>query len=75
MGSDVVLTLIRFGSCAIISAVQTLWDARARSPQNHSVSTKVRAIGIKPRIDEHTAILKTLKRHNADEARAAMRDH
>jgi len=39
------------------------------------VSTKVRAIGIKPRIDEHTAILKTLKRHNADEARAAMRDH
>ncbi|HEY5808265.1 MAG TPA: FadR/GntR family transcriptional regulator [Povalibacter sp.] len=60
---------------AMISAVQTLWDARDRSPQNRSMSTKVRATGIKPRIDEHTAILKALKRHDAEAARAAMRDH
>lgn len=60
---------------AMIAAVQTLWDARTRSPQNRSVSAKVRASGIKPRIDEHTAILKALKRHDAEAARAAMRDH
>jgi DNA-binding FadR family transcriptional regulator len=59
----------------IVAAVQMLWDARARSPQNRSLSTKVRASGIKPRIDEHTAILKALRARDADAARAAMRDH
>jgi DNA-binding GntR family transcriptional regulator len=52
-----------------------LWDARARSPQNRSLSIKVRASGIKPRIDEHTSILKALKQRNPDAARAAMREH
>jgi DNA-binding FadR family transcriptional regulator len=59
----------------MIAAVKMLWDARARSPQNRSLSAKVRASGIKPRIDEHTAILKALKQRNPDAARAAMRDH
>lgn len=59
----------------MIAAVKMLWDARARSPQNRSLSIKVRASGIKPRIDEHTAILKALKQRNADAARAAMREH
>lgn len=59
----------------MIAAVKMLWDARARSPQNRSLSTKVRATGIKPPIDEHTAILKALKQRNPDEARAAMREH
>jgi DNA-binding FadR family transcriptional regulator len=59
----------------MIAAVQMLWDARARSPQNRSMSAKVRARGIKPRIDEHTAIVKALRRRDADAARAAMREH
>lgn len=59
----------------MIAAVQMLWDARARSPQNRSMSTKVRARGIKPRIDEHTAIVKALRRRDAEAAREAMRDH
>lgn len=57
------------------AAVQLLWDARARSPQNRLLSAKVRASGSKPRIDEHTAILKALRSRDADAARAAMRDH
>jgi DNA-binding FadR family transcriptional regulator len=59
----------------MISAVQMLWDARARSPQNRSLSSKVRAMGVKPRIDEHTAILEALRRRDPEAARAAMRDH
>jgi DNA-binding FadR family transcriptional regulator len=58
-----------------VSAVEMLWDARARSPQHRSMDAKVRALGIKPRIDEHNVILKALKRRDADAARAAMRDH
>jgi len=60
---------------AMIATVQMLWDARARSPQYRSLSAKVRATGVKPRIDEHTAILKTLRQRDPDAARAAMRDH
>ena len=60
---------------AMLVAVQMLWDARARSPQNRSMSAKVLARGIKPRIDEHTAILKALKRRDPAAARAVMRDH
>lgn len=59
----------------MIAAVKMLWDARARSPQNRLLSTKVRASGIKPRIDEHTAILKALRQRDAEGAREAMRDH
>lgn len=59
----------------IIAAVKMLWDARTRSPQSRSLSAKVRATGIKPRIDEHTAILEALRQHNPDAARAAMREH
>lgn len=59
----------------MISAVQMLWDARLRSPQNRSMSAKVRALGIKPRIDEHIAIVNALKKRDANAARAAMRDH
>jgi DNA-binding FadR family transcriptional regulator len=60
---------------AMIATVQMLWDARARSPQYRSLTAKVRASGVKPRVDEHTAILKTLRQHDPDAARAAMRDH
>jgi DNA-binding FadR family transcriptional regulator len=59
----------------MMAAVQMLWDARMRSPQNRSMSRKVRARGVKPRIDEHTAIVRALKRRDPEAARAAMREH
>lgn len=59
----------------MVAAVQMLWDARMRSPQNRSMSRKVRARGVKPRIDEHTAIVRALKRRDPEAARAAMREH
>ena len=59
----------------MVAAVQMLWDARMRSPQNRSMSLKVRARGVKPRVDEHTAIVRALKRRDPDAARAAMREH
>jgi DNA-binding FadR family transcriptional regulator len=59
----------------MIAVVQMLWDARVRSPQSHSMDDKVRARGVKPRIEEHAAILRALKRRDPDAARAAMHDH
>jgi len=59
----------------IVAAVQMLWDSRMRSPQNRSMSAKVRARGYKPRVDEHSAIVRALKRRDPDAARAAMREH
>lgn len=60
---------------AMISAVQMLWDARARSPQNQLLSVKAHAAGVKPRIDEHAAVLHALRTRNPDGARVAMREH
>lgn len=60
---------------AIIASVQLLWDARARSPQSHSLDDKNRAIGLKPPIDEHALILRALKRRDPDAARSAMHKH
>lgn len=60
---------------AIIDAVTSLWEARMRSPQNCAMSDKVHAMGVKPRIDEHTAIIKALKKRDPEAARQAMRDH
>jgi DNA-binding FadR family transcriptional regulator len=59
----------------IIAAVQMLWDARARSPQSHLMDDKSRARGLKPPVDEHSAILRALKRRDPDAARAAMHKH
>lgn len=59
----------------IVAAVEMLWDARQRSPQNASMSAKVRARGYKPSIEEHSAIVRALKRRDPDAARAAMREH
>lgn len=59
----------------MIAVVKMLWDARTRSPQNRSLTIKVRASGYKPRIDEHTAILKALRERDGEAARSAMREH
>ncbi len=60
---------------AIIAAVQMLWDARARSPQSHSMDDKGRARGLVPPIEEHKQIVRALKRRDPDAARAAMHKH
>jgi DNA-binding FadR family transcriptional regulator len=59
----------------IIAAVQMLWDARARSPQSHLLDDKGRARGLKPPIEEHSAIVRALKKRDPDAARAAMHEH
>lgn len=63
------------GNSALSAAVATLWDARQRSPQYKLLSQKVRAMGVKPRIDEHTRVVDALKRGDANGARKAMQDH
>jgi DNA-binding FadR family transcriptional regulator len=60
---------------AIVAAVQMLWDVRQRSPQTHLMDDKMRARGIKPSIEEHTLIVRALKRRDAPGARAAMHKH
>src|SRR5688500_16423393 len=42
----------------LLTAVQMLWDARSRSPQSHSMDDKSRAVGAKPPVEEHAAILR-----------------
>lgn len=59
----------------IIAAVQMLWDARARSPQSHLMDDKGRARGLKPPIAEHAAIVRALRQHDPEAARAAMHEH
>ncbi len=63
------------GNSALSAAVKTLWAARQRSPQYKLLSQKVRAMGVKPRIDEHTKVVDALKRGDSNGARMAMRDH
>jgi DNA-binding FadR family transcriptional regulator len=60
---------------AMVAAVQMLWDARARSPQTQLLSAKAHAAGVTPRIDEHAAILDSLRRRSPEAARQAMREH
>ena len=60
---------------AMIQSVRALWEARSRSPQHQFLSQKVRAAGVKPRINEHAAIVEALNMGDASAARAAMRDH
>jgi DNA-binding FadR family transcriptional regulator len=60
---------------AMVTAVQMLWDARARSPQTQSLSAKAHAAGVTPRIDEHAAILQALRSREPEAARRAMREH
>lgn len=60
---------------AMAAAVQTLWEARSRSPQTHLMDDRVRAKGLKPSIAEHTAIVRALRDRNPVAARAAMHHH
>lgn len=60
---------------AMLMVVESLWDARVRSKQAASLMAKSRAEGVKPRINEHKAILQALQERDPDKARAAMRTH
>lgn len=60
---------------ALIYVVEMLWDARSNSPLVVRMLEKVRAAGVRPRIDEHRAVYSALLARDPDAARAAMRDH
>jgi DNA-binding FadR family transcriptional regulator len=60
---------------SMLAVVQMLWDTRTRSPQSKSMDSKVRAVGIKPHIDEHTAIVQALEMRDPDATRSAMHKH
>lgn len=60
---------------AVAAVVEMLWDARTHSTQSLRVLEKVRATGVKPRINEHEAVLVALKRRDPIAARAAMAEH
>jgi len=60
---------------AMVYVVEALWDVRSQSLQTVTFLEKVRAEGIKPRIDEHNAIVEALRTRSPEEARRAMRDH
>jgi DNA-binding FadR family transcriptional regulator len=55
--------------------LDSLWDARARSPLIRRMSLKAHAAGVKPRISEHREILDALRAGDAQAARGAMHEH
>ena len=59
----------------MVTAVEALWDARARSPQYKLLSDKAHAAGVIPRIDEHSIIVEALRTRDPERARSAMRGH
>ncbi len=60
---------------AVVDVVESLWDARYRSPLCRHMLERARAVGVVPRIDEHQTILAALRERNPKAARKAMRDH
>jgi GntR family transcriptional repressor for pyruvate dehydrogenase complex len=60
---------------ALVLVVRTLWDVRYVSPLCMEMLQRSRSAGVKPRIDDHRAIVDALAARNARGARAAMRDH
>lgn len=70
------LTIARATDNSAMSyVVEALWDVRSQSLQTIKFLDKVRAEGVKPRIDEHSRIVEALRRRDPDAARQAMRDH
>jgi len=60
---------------AVVDVVESLWDARSRSPLCQHMLERARSVGVVPRIDEHQTILAALRERNPKAAREAMRDH
>ena len=62
-------------NAAIVYTVQTLWDARSGSTQAARTLQRVRDAGVRPRINEHQAVLDAIAAKNPEAARQAMRTH
>lgn len=60
---------------AVVDVVESLWDARYRSPLCQHMLERARSVGVVPRIDEHQTILAALRERNPKAARKAMRAH
>lgn len=60
---------------AMVYVVEALWDVRQQSLQTVKFLEKVRAEGVKPRIDEHSRIVEALRARDPEAARKAMQDH
>lgn len=60
---------------AVVEVIQSLWDARYKSPLCQHMLERARAVGVMPRIDEHQEILAALRKRDPKAARSAMRDH
>ena len=60
---------------AMVHMLEELWRARHHSLQSVKFLERTRAEGIKPRIDEHAAIVDALRSRKPDAARNAMRVH
>lgn len=63
------------GNGALITTVENLWDWRYRSPLARNILARAADLGMKARINEHTAIVTALKKRSAAAARQAMHDH
>lgn len=60
---------------ALVQMVEQLWTIRNRSPQCVRFFERSRDKGNQPDVGEHRAIVDALAAHDANAARAAMRDH
>lgn len=60
---------------ALAGVVEGLWDLRYHSPACHDTLSRARRVGVRPRVDEHRAVLDALKAHDPQAARKAMRAH
>ncbi len=60
---------------AIVATIENLWDVRNHSPMCVRILDKVRSQGVRPRIDEHRAIIEALRQRDAARSREAMRTH
>jgi len=60
---------------AMLYMVEELWRVRGQSLLSVKFLERTRAQGVKPRIDEHAAIVTALESRDPDAARNAMRSH
>lgn len=60
---------------ALVAIIDDLWSLRDRSALTSRMYDTVRMTGVKPSIEEHWAIHRSLEKRNPAAARAAMRTH
>jgi GntR family transcriptional repressor for pyruvate dehydrogenase complex len=60
---------------AIVTVVENLWDLRYKSPLCVAMLRRARQVGNKPLIDDHRAIIDSLKSRDPKAARTAMHEH